>query len=394
MKERFASLVSLSSVLLFCAVALRALPPVETAVEHFARASRLAQQGLRNEAIREYRSGLALDATSSAAFNNLGVLYLQQHDLPQAADAFAHAHKLQPDDPAISFNLGLALFSARKLEAALAPLSAGVADPTHAIDAHFLLGTCYSDLKQWPRAIEELELAHKARPTDGKILFMLFNTFRLAGDPDRALDAAVQLLKNNPDSPFLHEVLGTAYDSMSKPGEAEKELKQAIDASPRAPQLHFILGYIDWRWKRYNEAVSPLLEETRISPKFAPPYYYLGDIALKHGQFDQAVGYFKEALRLDPTYGEAYLGMGQAYAQLGRYEESVKLLRQAVERLPNEVQPHFWLGKTLLRAGRTEEGKKELAKADSINLAGQRRDAELLDRVSNPGQPRQSSPPN
>jgi len=365
----------------------------ETSVEHFERASRLAQQGMRDEAVREYRWGLAIDPNSFAAFNNLGVLYFQQHDFLQAADAFTHAHRLRPGDPAISFNLGLALYSTRNPQAAIAPLTAGVADPLHSIDAHFLLGACYGDIKQWRRAVEELELARKARPADDKILFMLFKTYRLAGEPNRALAAAVELLKTNPDSPFLHEVLGTAYDTTSQPNEAEKELGRAIATSPRAPQLHFILGYIDWRWKRYKEAVAPLLEETRISPNFAPPYYYLGDVALKQGRFEQAASYFKEALRLDPTYGEAYLGMGRAYAQLGRSEESVKFLRQAVERLPDQVEPHYWLGKTLLRVGRSEEGKRELAKANEINLAGDRKAFEIMDRLANPSQTKESSTP-
>ena len=365
----------------------------QTAVEHFERASRLAQQGMRDEAVREYRLGLSLDATSVAAYNNLGVLYFQQHNFQQAADAFTHAHKLRPDDPAISFNVGLALYSTRNPRAAIALLTAGATDPGHAADAHFLLGVCYSDLKQWRRSVDELELAQKAKPHDDKILFMLARGYSLAGEPNRALEAQVELLKTHPDSPYAHELLAAAYDTTSQPTEAEKELKQGIAASPRAPQLHFILGYIDWRWKRYKEAVAPLLEETQISPNFAPPYYYLGDIELKQGRFEEAAGHFKEALRLDPTYGEAYFGMGRACAQLGRYEESIKFLRQAADRLPDKVEPHYWLGKTLLRVGRAEEGKRELAKADEINLAEDRKASENMDRLIHPAQTKEPSTP-
>jgi tetratricopeptide (TPR) repeat protein len=366
----------------------------ETAVEHFAHASQLAQQGNLDDAAREYRSGLAIDASSAPAFNNLGSIYFQQHDFQRAADAFGRAHKLQPSDPAISFNLGLALFNTRNFRAAVPPLTDGILDTRHSVDAHFLLGACYQYLKQYPRSIVELELAHKARPRDDKTLFLLFTSYRLADDPNRALEAAAELLKTNPESPFLYEVLGTAYDAESKPTEAEQEFKQAIAASPHAPQLHFILGYIDWRWKRYADAVAPLQEETRISPNFAPPYHYLGDIALKQGHYDQAVAYFKEALRLDPTYGEADLGLGRAYVQLGRYEQSVKFLRQAVERLPDQVESHYWLGKALLRVGKSDEGQRELAKADQINQAKDRQASENMDRVMNPSSVKGSSAPN
>ncbi len=364
-----------------------------TAVDHFGRATQLTRQGKLDDAAREYRLGLAIDPSSAAAFNNLGAIYFQQHQYPKAADAFAHAHRLQPDDPAISFNLGLALFSTRNPQAAIAPLTAGTRDPAHSVDAHFLLGACYQDLQQWQRSIAELELAHKARPTDSKILFMLFKSYRSAGDPDHALEAAAELLKANPESPFLHEILGAAYDLESLPTEAEREFKRAIAASPNAPQLHFMLGYVYWRWRRYREAIDPLQAETRISPNFAPPYHYLGDIALRQGLNEQAVDYFKKTLRLDPGFSEAYLGMGRAYFQLGRFEESLKFLREAVKRQPDKVEPHQWLGRALVRAGKPQEGQKELEKAHQINLARDRQVREKSEKVMNSLRPDELSPP-
>lgn len=373
------ALIALSS----CACALQ-LSDRPSATEHFKHASVLAKEHRITEAEHEYRLGLQIDPTSIAAYNNLGVLYFATGDFQQAADAFGRAHRLHADDPEISFNLGLALFKSGNCPNAIAPLRAGAVSPRHATDAHYLLGACYFELKQWQKSIQELEAARKARPKDDKILFLLFNDYRNIGKPTQSLRAAADLLKNSPDSPLVYEILGEARDAEGQSQQAEQEFKQAIAAAPRAPELHFLLGYLYWRWKRYQEALAPLKTEIRINPSFAPPYYYLGDITLRQGNPRQALDYFRKVLRLDPSYSLAALGTGRADARLGKYEESIRYFRQAVQKMPGDAEPHYWLGRTLIRAGQAEEGKKELAEFHRIQAA---RDASQAARLRSAAKP-------
>lgn len=357
---------------------------VDSAMQHFARASQLALNGKIEEAVEEYRAGLALDPKSAAAHNNLAALYFQEHKFRDAAAAFQKAHDLRPEDPAISFNWGLALFNAGEPQAAIAPLNNGIADPQHALDARYLLGVCYFDLKQWAHSIQELEVVRRSRPDDEKVLFILAKDYHNAGVPAKSLDAAAQLLKTHPDSLYIHEMLGEAYDTASQPQKAEEEFKQAIAASPQVPELHLMLGYLYWRWKRYSEAVEPLQGETRISPNLAEPYFYLGDIALRNKQFGPAENYFRMALRLKPAYGEADLDMGRALAESGHYQDAIPFMRLAVERMPDREEAHYWLGKTLIQAGQKPEGEKELAEVEKLNRVKRQTASEILNQVVSP----------
>ncbi|MGH9067674.1 MAG: tetratricopeptide repeat protein, partial [Acidimicrobiales bacterium] len=183
--------------------------------------------------------------------------------------AFRKALDLKPADATISFNLGLALFSADEPRAAVAPLERGSADPAHTVDAHLLVGVCYFDLNAWTRSIRELEMVRRVRASDQNALFILAKDYRNSGEPAKELQVAADLLKAHPDSPYVSEILGETYDMASEPEKAEEEFKQAITASPDAPELHFMLGYLYWRWKHYAEAVGPLEVETRISPDLA-----------------------------------------------------------------------------------------------------------------------------
>jgi tetratricopeptide (TPR) repeat protein len=372
-----------------CAVILVALQATlgisgQSASQHFESAGQFAQAGKLDDAEREYRLGLALDPHSAEAYNNLAALYFQRRQFRNAADAFGKAHELKPTDPTIGFNFGLALFNAGDASAAIPPLQLGSSDPKRSFEAHYLLGVCYSDLKQWERAIGELEAARNSHPADERVLFVLAKDYRYAGDSPKSLDAAAELLKTHPNSPFVHEMLGEAYDTFSEPQKSEEEFKQAIAASPETPELHFMLGYLYWRWKHYDQAVAPLEAEIRISPAFAPSYYYLGAIALRDRDLAQAKSYFQRALRLDPTYGEADLGMGEVLADSGSYQDSVKFLRRAVELLPGRVEPHYWLGRTLIRLGRSDEAREELAQAYTINRDREQKATELLDQALSP----------
>ncbi len=356
----------------------------QSASEHFEHASSLAQAGKLDEAVQEYRLGLALDPKSAEAYNNLAALYFQKREFRSAAEAFGKAHDLRPGDSTISFNFGLALFNAGEPAAAIPRLESGTADPNHTVDAQYLLGVCYFELKQWERSISQLELARRSRPDDEKLLFVLAKDYQNAGKPRKSLDAAVELLRSHPDSLFVHEMLGEAYDTFSQPEKSEEEFKQAIAASPKTPELHFMLGYLYWRWKHYDQAVAPFEAEIRISPAFAPSYYYLGDIAFRNKNLQQAQSYFQRALQLDPKYGEADLGMGQVLAESGSYEDSLKFLRLAVARLPDRAEPHYWLGRTLIRMGRSKEGQAELAQMDRMNRDRQRKATDLLNQALSP----------
>ena len=201
------------------------LTPDQRAAKHFERAGVLAKEHKLPEAEREYRAGLEIDPSSVTAYNNLGVIYFESGDFRRAADAFLQARRLRPGDADINFNLGLAFYKTGNCKDAIAPLAAGAASPQHMADAHYLLGACHYERKEWQTSIQELETARKAHPDDEKILFLLFNSYRNIGDRTQSLHAAAQLLESHPDSAFMYEMLGEAHDAAGQPREAEREFE-------------------------------------------------------------------------------------------------------------------------------------------------------------------------
>lgn len=71
-----------------------------------AQASRAAEAGNREEAIELYRRSIGRSEKLYGAWNNLGVLLMEDENLLDAAEAFRMASELQPNDARPMENLG------------------------------------------------------------------------------------------------------------------------------------------------------------------------------------------------------------------------------------------------------------------------------------------------
>ncbi|MCC6426465.1 MAG: tetratricopeptide repeat protein [Phycisphaerales bacterium] len=76
------------------------------------QAEQARKSGKNVEAIDFYRRSLGLDGNNPAAWNNLGILLIEQSDYMSAANALRAAADLNPVDPKPLQNLGLAYFKA------------------------------------------------------------------------------------------------------------------------------------------------------------------------------------------------------------------------------------------------------------------------------------------
>ncbi|GAM11387.1 transmembrane and TPR repeat-containing protein F38B6.6 [Geobacter sp. OR-1] len=73
---------------------------------HGSLARQYRDRGRSGDAVREYRTAIALDPKDVAARNNLGMIYFSQHNYPAAMEEYEAAAKLTPNNPKIFFNMG------------------------------------------------------------------------------------------------------------------------------------------------------------------------------------------------------------------------------------------------------------------------------------------------
>src|SRR5580658_8003667 len=76
----------------------------------YAEAKAAQQHGDSAAAIEKYRAMIKLAPHLAAAYNNLGMLYFNEHDYPHAAEVLKRGLELHPDMPTASAMLGMSYF--------------------------------------------------------------------------------------------------------------------------------------------------------------------------------------------------------------------------------------------------------------------------------------------
>lgn len=159
----------------------------------------------------------------------------------EAETAFLRARQLDPNDPEIAYQLGLACLDQGLLAQAEGELEAGLAlRPDHAgmLQA---LGRVRAARHQWDAASEYFRRAIAADPEDAGAYLDLGRALLALGqlkDATRALERAVDLAPASAESQIA---LGMCYHAQGKRRQARMALQRAHDLDPRDAEAQRLL---------------------------------------------------------------------------------------------------------------------------------------------------------
>jgi Flp pilus assembly protein TadD len=156
---------------------------------------------------------------------------------------------------------------------------------------------------------------------------------RLDSDPARAVEDCRELLRDAPDYPGAHLLLGAALMKLGRHGEAEPALRRALALDADDPDVHWLLGNVVLRTRgasaaAVTEAGEHLLRAAALDKgaelppaadllrKQLAPYpelidlrYRLGMTLLQQGNAIDAMWDFRDVAALDPSHEGARRGL-------------------------------------------------------------------------------------
>jgi adenylate cyclase len=142
-------------------------------------------------------------------------------------------------------------------------------------EAHSLLGSLYTQKREYDKGIAEGERALAFNPGGAELLVNYAASLNFAGRSEEAIPLLEKAIRLNPSglSGGWYSTLGNAFLFTGRYEEAVSAYKKAIQVSPNYPWSHLQLAATYSLMGREKEARSEAAEVLRINPKFSLAYW-------------------------------------------------------------------------------------------------------------------------
>ena len=268
------------------------------------KATAAQNAGNFEEAVHGYRQALQLRPAWEEGWWDLSLVFFSNARYSDAIDPLKQVVDLKPEFGTAWAMLGLSEYETKDYKNALIHLEKaqglGIQGSPEAIRiAQYHLAVLLNQNHEFERAVELLAAGHP----DGQLvtqwnLVLGMGLLRVPMLPEQ-VDASQQPM-------FLAAGQVASLLANSKYDEAFVILQKLLKDYPNTPFIHYVYGSALASLSQYDEAESQLRDEMRISPDSALPYIRMAFIDLKTHRASDALAAAQRAVQMAPQSPEAH----------------------------------------------------------------------------------------
>lgn len=324
-----------------------------------------AQRHQWPQAQASFHEAIHLNPQLAAAHFHLGIALETQND-PGALDELKQASQLAPDDEQIAVETGKALVSSNQPAAAISIFQHILTVHPEALPATYQLALALQLTGDSRSAIPLFEKVTKTEPENADALTNLGMAYM---QQQRAKDAVPPLQKAIALAPAMvtaRQNLAAAYIQLNQIGDAIEQLHAALALAPELPALHYNLGLA---FKMQDDAASAIPElqaAEKLNPDGHEAPYVLGVLYMQTARYEDAARELDRSLHLQPQNGDGWATLGSVYTKLDRLPEASSALQKAIEQNPDQPDPHLTLASVLAKQGNITEAAAERKRAAEL----------------------------
>ncbi|MGD0417864.1 MAG: tetratricopeptide repeat protein [Terriglobales bacterium] len=354
------------AVLFFChagALAQQDDSEVTPAVQRlYAEASAAAENGDSAGAIEKYRSIIKLAPHLAAAYNNLGVLYFNQHDFAHAAEVLKLGLELNSEMPTASAMLGMSYVQLGEDQKAEPLLRKALRANPKDDQIEMMLSRLLINTAKLDEAALHLNNFLARNPNNQEAWYLLGKTYLQMSE-----HALKKINEIDPNSVVAHEIAGEIDESMHNYDLALVEYKKAIDMAPQQPGTHMHMGDAYWYIGKWQSAETEFKAELANDPNNCMARWKLANSMLEaNDSSEEALSQLTSSLQRCPTLMQARVDRARALLRLGRQPEALPDLLMAERDSPSEPSIHFLLANVYRSQGKSSEAQEEMRKYGTL----------------------------
>jgi tetratricopeptide (TPR) repeat protein len=266
-----------------------------------------------------------LDVKSRAFVQNyMGLAQWNIRDYANALKSYRSALALDKNYSDARYNLAFALLSRRQGREAIGHFNQLIARSPRDAALHDGLGQAYESIGNWTRSAAAYRAAIALAPKEASYALNL-GAMLVRSDPTGAVrgrhEAAVAMLKRavslDPQEAPAYLQLGLVYLQKKRWSDAQSALRSYVALRPQDFTGQFNLALsLDYAAK-LDEALQTYAAAERVQPTDPSVKNNIGRIHLKQGKLEEAVVQFRRALDLDSSFLDARSNLALALAQKG-----------------------------------------------------------------------------
>ncbi|MFC5862322.1 tetratricopeptide repeat protein [Acidicapsa dinghuensis] len=322
----------------------------------YAQAKQAQQRGDDTTAIEKYKAMLKLAPHLAAGYNNLGMLYFNEHDYTHAAETLRRGLELNPNMPSASAMLGMSYFQMGEDGKAEPLLIKALKAKPDDDQVEMLLVHAFINEKKLDEATSYLNSFLARNPKNQEAWYLLGKAYLQLSE-----NALKKINEIDPDSVVAHEITGEIDESMHNYDLALVEYKKAIDLAPNQPGTHMHMGDAFWNMSKWESAQGEFRAEITNDPNNCMAHWKLADAILEgNGSNDDALNEANKAVERCPALMQARVDRARALVRLGRQPEALPDLLMAEKDSPNEPSIHFLLAAVYRAQGKSAEALAEM----------------------------------
>jgi tetratricopeptide (TPR) repeat protein len=346
----------------------------------YAEANEASQSGDQATAIDKYRSIIKLAPHLAAAYNNLGVLYFNEHDFAHAAEVLHRGLELDPNMPTAVAMLGMSYVQLGDDEKAEPLLRKALrADPKDD-QVEMMLARLLINARKLDEAAEYLRNFLARNPKNQEAWYLLGKTYMQLSE-----NSLKKINEIDPNSVVAHEIAGEIDESMHNYDLALVEYKKAVDMDPQKPGTHMHMGDAYWYIGKWKSAQTEFRAELKNDPNNCTARWKLANSILEaNDSSEEALSQLNASIDRCPTLMQARVDRARALVRLSKQAAALPDLLMAEKDSPREPTIHFLLANVYRAQGKTAEAQEEmrtygtLQREASAAVAGQANDSSAI----------------
>ncbi len=332
-----------------------------------------------SDALTVYQKLIDLMPDDSDNYLRMAQIYRELHQLDKAEENLVKARQYNPGSLEVLFNEAMIYEAQGRYDDAIRVISDAITGvkaqstvlPSNRRRLAVLyqeLGTLYRDVQNYQAAIYTFqELGHLGDEEDRRARLLIMETYRLAKDMPKALQAGKEALAKYPDDPAIKSSLALLLGENQQTDEAVKLLESSLKGTAADRDTYLNLSQVYEQGRRYAEAEQAARKAESLAGEPQDneiAWLLLGAVYDKQKQYDKAEEEFKKALGVNPKNAQVLNYYGYMLADRGvRLDEAHDLIQRAVDQEPFNGAYLDSLGWVYFKQNKLEEAEAMLRKA-------------------------------